>query len=60
MDDTVEWLRSRPNYDGQIVAHRTLSARDASFADIDLEPRLDSALADRGIDQLYAHQAEAI
>ena len=60
MDDLVDWLRSRPQYDGQIVANRTLPAREADFADIDLESRLESALADRGIDDLYEHQADAI
>ena len=60
MNEFVEWLRTRPTYDDQIVAQRTLPAREATFADIDLEDRLESALADRGIDNLYAHQTAAI
>lgn len=60
MNDLVDWLRDRPYYAGQIAAHREVHARDAEFADIDLEPRLASALAERGIDQPYRHQAEAI
>jgi len=44
VNEFVDWLRERPHYDGQIVAHRPLPARDAAFADIDLEPRLDPRL----------------
>ncbi|MFC5136044.1 MULTISPECIES: DEAD/DEAH box helicase [Haloferacaceae] len=60
MDDAVEWLRSRPYYAGQIAEHRRLPAREPEYRDVDLEPRLADALADRGIDRLYRHQAEAI
>ena len=60
MNELVDWLRSRPYYDGQLAAHRTLSPREASHANVDLEPRLESALADRGVDSLYKHQADAI
>ncbi len=60
MDETVSWLRDRPYYDGQVAAHRRLEGRPASFADLNLERRLADALADRGIDRLYAHQARAI
>ncbi|MFD1640845.1 DEAD/DEAH box helicase [Halohasta litorea] len=60
MNELVDWLRGRPYYDGQIAAHRTLPARGATHADLDLEPRLESALADRGVDSLYNHQADAI
>ncbi len=60
MNDLVDWLRTRPFYDGQIAAHEILPAREPTFADVDLESRLESALADRGVDSLYAHQAEAI
>ncbi len=60
MDDLANWLRDRPHYDGQLVDERTLPGRDASTRDVDLESRLESALADRGIDALYEHQADAI
>jgi len=60
VDDTVEWLRSRPYYKGQIADHRTLPGREAAFADVDVEPRLADALADDGIDSLYDHQARAV
>ncbi|RLM57596.1 DUF1998 domain-containing protein [Halobellus sp. Atlit-31R] len=60
MEDLVAQLKTRPYYDGQIRDHRRVSGRDAEFADVDLESRLASALADRGIDRLYRHQAAAI
>ena len=60
MDDTVEWLRSRPYYQGQIADRRTLPGREAAFGDVDLEPRLADALADEGIESLYEHQARAV
>ena len=60
MDETVEWLRSRPYYEGQVADHRVLPAREAAFADVDLESRLAGALADDGVDRLYEHQARAV
>ncbi|MFB6154508.1 MAG: DEAD/DEAH box helicase, partial [Haloferacaceae archaeon] len=60
MDDFVDWLGDRPYYEGQVAAHRRVPAREAAYADVDLEPRLASALGDRGVDRLYRHQAEAI
>ena len=60
MDDALADLRDRPYYEGQIVAERTLPGREPTHADLDLEGRLASALDDRGIDRLYAHQVDAI
>jgi len=60
VDETIAWLRERPYYEGQIEHHETVPGRGASHTDCDLEPRLASALADRGIDRLYDHQAAAV
>jgi len=60
VDDLADWLRDRPHYDGQIVDERTLPGREARTRDVDLESRLSSALAGRGIDALYDHQADAV
>ncbi|WP_101297205.1 DEAD/DEAH box helicase [Halegenticoccus soli] len=60
MDDLVEWLRERPSYEGQVVAHRRRPAREPAFADAELEPRLARALEAEGVDRLYRHQAEAV
>jgi DEAD/DEAH box helicase domain-containing protein len=58
--ETVEWLRERPYYEDQVRAHETLDGRAASFGETPLEPRLASALADRGIERPFAHQTDAI
>ena len=60
MDELVSWLRDRPHYEGQITDQRRVPGRDPEYADLDLEPRLAAALADRGVDSLYRHQADAI
>ena len=60
MDETIDWLRERPYYEGQIAAERTLPGRDATFADVELDARIESVLESAGIDDLYSHQAEAI
>ncbi|MFC5366958.1 DEAD/DEAH box helicase [Salinirubrum litoreum] len=60
MDDLIAWLRGRPYYEGQIADHRRIPAREAEFADVDLEPRVVNTLDKQGIDGLYRHQAEAI
>lgn len=56
----VEWLRERPYYAGQIRDHRRVAGQDAATAELDLEPRLESALSDAGITDLYRHQAAAV
>ena len=60
MYELVDWLRNRPYYEGQVAAHREVPAREARFADLDVEPRLAAALEARGVDRPYRHQAEAI
>ena len=48
--------------DGFITAIRRLEAQDARYEDfpMGIDPRLRAALARRGIDRLYTHQARAI
>jgi DEAD/DEAH box helicase domain-containing protein len=60
VDDTVDWLRSRPYYEGQIADYRVRPGSDARHRTVDLEGRLESALEPEGVDRLYAHQADAI
>lgn len=58
--DTVEnVLRTR--FERQIRTHQVMPAEEASLAPFPagLDPRLADVLRGRGIDQLYAHQAEA-
>ncbi|MFW5956530.1 MAG: DEAD/DEAH box helicase [Halorhabdus sp.] len=60
MADVLEWLRSRPYYDGQIVAQRTLPGQDAIFEDLEVPERLATALRKAGIEDCYRHQVDAI
>ena len=60
LGDVVDWLRSRPYYDGQVVADRTVPGRAASFADVDVDSRVASALLGAGIEDVYDHQRAAI
>jgi DEAD/DEAH box helicase domain-containing protein len=60
VDETVDWLRDRPYYRDQVRDHRVRPGRTASTTTLDLDDRLAGALADRGIDALYDHQAEAV
>ncbi|MFC7187158.1 DEAD/DEAH box helicase [Halorubrum yunnanense] len=60
MEDAIDWLRNRPFYEGQIAEQRRLPAREPTYRDIDLAPRMADALAKDGIDRLYRHQADAI
>jgi DEAD/DEAH box helicase domain-containing protein len=56
-------LAGRPDApDGWVTAIRTIPARDASYAEWpgSLDPRLQQALAARGLSQLYTHQAAAV
>ena len=59
MDDVVDRLRARAE-DGQLADYRLLPGREPSYAGVELESRLASALSERGIDRCYAHQAAAI
>ncbi|WP_327052051.1 DEAD/DEAH box helicase [Halomicrococcus gelatinilyticus] len=60
MQGTIDWLRGRPYYDGQVERHATLPGDDGRYRDVDVEPRLASALDERGIGRFYRHQADAI
>jgi len=60
VDETIDWLQSRPYYEGQVRERRTIPGHEATFRDVGLDSRLRTALAEDGIDRLYAHQAEAI
>jgi DEAD/DEAH box helicase domain-containing protein len=60
VDDTVGWLRDRPYYEGQIRTHETVEGREASFAECEVDGRLEAALRDRGIPRLFEHQVRAV
>ncbi|MFQ3294409.1 MAG: DEAD/DEAH box helicase domain-containing protein [Halobacteriales archaeon] len=60
MDATIEWLRERPSFQGQIETHRVVSGTAGSTRAIDVDARLESALDEQAITDLYEHQAAAI
>ena len=60
VDETIAFLRDRPYYADQVRARRTVPGRAATTRSVGLERRLADALADRGIDDLYEHQADAV
>lgn len=60
VEETIEWLTERPYYEGQIAEQRRLPARSASTRSLPLEPAVESALSERGVTELYDHQAAAI
>jgi len=54
-------LLDRTQLPGDVTLDHVIPARDAQFAPLpdDLRPELASALAGRGVERLYSHQAEA-
>ncbi|HUG49253.1 MAG TPA: DEAD/DEAH box helicase [Candidatus Limnocylindria bacterium] len=60
--ETLERLLDDPVVASSVVARRTLPAREAVCEPLPdwLDPRISAALRGRGIDALYAHQADAL
>ncbi|MCY3638806.1 MAG: DEAD/DEAH box helicase, partial [Chloroflexi bacterium] len=58
----LDAIQKMPWYMEQIAYSEDVPARDASYGVLDrpLDPRLESALADAGINKLYTHQTDAI
>lgn len=61
MDELIEAIKQTPELMSQVTSWRTIPPRAAVFADFPdtITPDLRKALADKGIERLYAHQAEA-
>jgi DEAD/DEAH box helicase domain-containing protein len=61
-DAVLADLLEEPSLARGVVHHRHIPARDAVFGAHPswLDPRIREGLASRGIDRLYAHQAEAV
>ena len=62
LSDVLADLRSDSQFMSNVVAWRTMPARPARYAPIPaaLHPALHTILAQRGIHQLYSHQAQAV
>jgi DEAD/DEAH box helicase domain-containing protein len=61
LEQIVDALRTRSRHAPQFTAWRTLPATPAQLVDFPpaIDPRLQAALGQRGIRQLYTHQAQA-
>ncbi|MFD2612154.1 DEAD/DEAH box helicase [Paenibacillus gansuensis] len=59
MEEWIEVIRQTPDIMNQVTHWHTIPPRDASYAPFpgDLHPDLAAALTERGIGQLYTHQA---
>ena len=56
----LKTLTETPYYTSQLRAHRIEPGQDAITQEVALPTAIEHMLADRGIDNLYAHQADAI
>jgi len=61
LDDWLEQLKHEPELMDNVTHWHTIPPREARTSPLpyDLAPRLKAALQDRGINELYAHQANA-
>ncbi|WP_040949239.1 DEAD/DEAH box helicase [Gorillibacterium massiliense] len=57
--EMIDWIKSSPELMGQVTHWRTIPPRDAAYAPFPagLDNRIQNALRERGIFQLYSHQA---
>jgi DEAD/DEAH box helicase domain-containing protein len=60
VDEIVEWLTEHPRAGDRICHQRRFSGQSAEFAQLDVHPRVENALAAQDITECYAHQVEAI
>jgi DEAD/DEAH box helicase domain-containing protein len=60
VEQTIEWLRDRPYYEGQITYQERTPGNSAETSPVDIDPRLASALSRRDINEPFQHQADAI
>jgi DEAD/DEAH box helicase domain-containing protein len=62
VESVLEGLLDEPSFSNGVLHHRVIPARTAQTAPLPdwLDPRIRAALATRGIDALYVHQAAAI
>ncbi|MFB6297601.1 MAG: DEAD/DEAH box helicase [Salinirussus sp.] len=60
MEEFVDWIRDRDYYRDQIQLQRRTPARRPETQPCEMDPDIAARLADQGIDELYAHQADAI
>ncbi len=62
LDQMIDYLSESPDFSANVTRWERIPARSAEYAQFpeNIDPRLSSALKNRGIEKLYSHQAEAI
>jgi len=60
VDEFIEWVQDREYYDDQIQFQRAVAARSPVTRSCKMGAQVTDQLADREVDELYAHQADAI
>ncbi|MFB6354266.1 MAG: DEAD/DEAH box helicase [Halobacteriales archaeon] len=60
MEEVVDWLVERAAADGAVRHRHVEPGREACYGELEVHDRVAAALDDRGIDQFYRHQADAI
>lgn len=60
VDEFVEWVQDRDYYHDQIQFQREVPARRPVTQSCTMNPKVTDLLGDWGIDELYAHQTDAI
>ena len=58
--ELIASLRLNRDFMNNVVAWERMSARPSATQPVDLPPQIRQALQQRGIDQLFTHQAEAV
>ncbi|TQD23416.1 DEAD/DEAH box helicase [Methanolobus vulcani] len=56
----IEKIKASRRYEGQITHIEDVPAREATYKELEMNPLIRYALNQKGIQQLYAHQAEAV
>jgi DEAD/DEAH box helicase domain-containing protein len=60
VNEFVEWVQDRDYYREQIQFQREIPARSSVTRSCEMNPLVTDHLAHRGVDELYAHQTDAI
>ncbi len=60
VNEFVEWVQNRDYYRDQIRFQRDIPARSPLTRSCEMDTLIADSLADQGIDELYAHQTDAI
>ncbi|TGC07515.1 DEAD/DEAH box helicase [Methanolobus halotolerans] len=58
--ELINRIRSSRRYEEQIAHIEDIPAREPAFGSVELKPMISYALNEKGINQLYVHQAEAV